>query len=198
MSTTETVGDRVKQVLQTRGMKQIKLAELLGIEPSSLSNALSRSYHSWDRWVDVAKILEVPHLWLMSGSNNQPWEATDTPVVSALPADHPYGQRVAIVGSGYIAVELAQDKEETNKILANCGLPVPRQELVRSADRAVRAAERLGGPVVTKPYNGNHGRGISIGLKTPEEVRANPEVQRVYLGTSGLRAALRARATAHG
>ena len=41
-----------------------------------------------------------------------------------------------------------------------------RQELVRSADRAVRAAERLGYPVVTKPYNGNHGRGISIDLKT--------------------------------
>ena len=32
---------------------------------------------------------------------------------------------------------------------------------------------------------------------TPEEVRANPEVQRVYLGPSGLRAALRARAAAH-
>jgi cyanophycin synthetase len=86
-----------------------------------------------------------------------------------------YQQRIQATVTGrtsYIAVELAQDKEETNKILANCGLPVPKQELVRSADRAVRAAERLGYPVVTKPYNGNHGRGISIGLKTAEEVRA--------------------------
>jgi cyanophycin synthetase len=86
-----------------------------------------------------------------------------------------YQQRIQATVTGrtsYIAVELAQDKEETNKILANCGLPVPRQELVRSADRAVRAAERLGFPVVTKPYNGNHGRGISIGLKTADEVRA--------------------------
>ncbi len=85
-----------------------------------------------------------------------------------------YQQRIQATVTGrtsYIAVELAQDKEETNKILGNCGLPVPRQELVRSADRAVRAAERLGYPVVTKPYNGNHGRGISIGLKTPDEVR---------------------------
>ena len=86
-----------------------------------------------------------------------------------------YQQRIqATVTSrtSHIAVELAQDKEETNKILANCGLPVPRQELVRSAERAVRAAERLGYPVVTKPYDGNHGRGISIGLSGPEEVRA--------------------------
>ena len=85
-----------------------------------------------------------------------------------------FQQRIQATVTGrtsYIAVELAQDKEETNKILANCGLPVPRQELVRSADRAARAAERLGYPVVTKPFDGNHGRGISIGLKTPDEVR---------------------------
>jgi cyanophycin synthetase len=85
-----------------------------------------------------------------------------------------FQQRIQATVTGrtsYIAVELAQDKEETNKILANCGLPVPRQELVRSAERAVRAAERLGFPVVTKPYNGNHGRGISIGLRSAEEVR---------------------------
>ena len=73
--------------------------------------------------------------------------------------------------TSYIAVELAGDKEETNKILAARGLPVPRQELVRSADRAVAAAKRLGYPVVTKPYNGNHGRGISIHLTCEEEVR---------------------------
>ena len=72
----------------------------------------------------------------------------------------------------HIAVELAQDKEETNKILGNCGLPVPRQELVRSAERAVQAAARLGYPVVTKPYDGNHGRGISIGLTNAHEVGA--------------------------
>ena len=86
-----------------------------------------------------------------------------------------YQQRIQATVTGrtsHISVELAQDKEETNKILANCGLPVPRQELVRSAERAVRAAERLGYPVVTNPYNGNHGRGISIGLKGPDDVRA--------------------------
>ena len=84
-------------------------------------------------------------------------------------------QRIQATVTGktsYIAVELAGDKEETNVILAAAGLPVPRQELVRSAERAVRAAERLGYPVVTKPYNGNHGRGISIRLTSADEVRA--------------------------
>ena len=73
--------------------------------------------------------------------------------------------------TSHIAVELASDKEETNKILANLGLPVPKQRLVQTVDRAVDAARRIGFPVVLKPYNGNHGRGVSINLTTPDEVR---------------------------
>jgi len=69
-----------------------------------------------------------------------------------------------------IGVELASDKEETNGILRDLGLPVPQQRLVRNAADAVRAAERIGYPVVLKPLAGNHGRGVSINLKTPDEV----------------------------
>ena len=69
-----------------------------------------------------------------------------------------------------IAVELASDKEETNRILRDLGLPVPMQKLVRRPQDAVRAAERIGFPVVLKPLAGNHGRGVSINLKTPEEI----------------------------
>jgi len=71
-----------------------------------------------------------------------------------------------------IAVELASDKEETNQILRDLGLPVPEQRLVQTARDAVRAAHRIGGPVVTKPLAGNHGRGVSIKLSTDEEVEA--------------------------
>jgi len=84
-----------------------------------------------------------------------------------------YQQRIQATVTGrtpHISVELASDKEETNRILAALGLPVPRQELVQTEREAVRAANRLGYPVVTKPYNGNHGRGISIRLTTDEEV----------------------------
>jgi len=84
-----------------------------------------------------------------------------------------YQQRIQATVTGrtpHISVELASDKEETNKILAGLGLPVPQQELVQSETQAVRAARRMGFPVVTKPYNGNHGRGISIRLTSDEEV----------------------------
>ncbi len=69
-----------------------------------------------------------------------------------------------------IAVELASDKEETNSILRDLGLPVPKQYVVRSSRDAKRAAERIGFPVVLKPLSGNHGRGVSINLKSAEEV----------------------------
>jgi cyanophycin synthetase len=72
----------------------------------------------------------------------------------------------------HIAVELASDKEETNKILGNLGLPVPQQRLVQREEEAVQAAERIGYPVVLKPYNGNHGRGVALNLRSSEQVRA--------------------------
>ncbi len=78
--------------------------------------------------------------------------------------------------TSHIAVELASDKEETNRLLANLGLPVPRQRLVQSAGDAVMAAERVGYPVVVKPFNANHGRGISIHLSTAEQVATAFEV----------------------
>ncbi len=94
-----------------------------------------------------------------------------------------YQQRIQATVTGrtpHIAVELASDKEETNKILAGLGLPVPRQELVQSETQAVRAAQRIGFPVVTKPYNGNHGRGISIRLGSDEEVAHGYNIAREH------------------
>jgi len=86
-----------------------------------------------------------------------------------------FQQRIQATVTGrtpHIAVELAGDKEETNKILGQLGLPVPKQELVQSEESAVRAARRIGFPVVVKPYNGNHGRAVAIHLTTDEQVRA--------------------------
>jgi cyanophycin synthetase len=72
----------------------------------------------------------------------------------------------------HIAVEISSDKEETHKILEDLGLPVPRQELVRTRSRAVSIAERMGYPVVIKPFNGNHGRGVTLGIRNEDQVVA--------------------------
>ncbi len=97
-----------------------------------------------------------------------------------------YQQRIQATTTGRtsnIAVDLASDKEETNEILRDLGLPVPKQMLVRSAGDAVRAAERIGYPVVLKPLAGNHGRGVAINLRTPDEVEVGFEKAREHGST---------------
>ncbi|MGL4488183.1 MAG: cyanophycin synthetase family protein, partial [Rhizobiaceae bacterium] len=70
----------------------------------------------------------------------------------------------------YIGVEIAGDKSETSRLLNDLGLPVPQQRIVYSAKDAVRAAERIGFPVVVKPLDANHGRGVSINLMAAAQV----------------------------
>ena len=69
-----------------------------------------------------------------------------------------YQQRIqATVTSrtSHIAVELASDKEETNRMLGNLGLPVPQQRLVQQAEDAIAAAERIGYPVAESKQEGS-------------------------------------------
>ena len=83
----------------------------------------------------------------------------------------------------HIAVEISCDKEDTHNLLNDLGLPVPQQMMVYGERQAVRAARRIGFPVVIKPLNANHGRGVSINLSTDEEIEiAFAEAQK--FGTS--------------
>src|SRR6059058_1787803 len=70
-----------------------------------------------------------------------------------------------------LGVDIAGDKKLTTTLLAAAGLPVPRSDMVRSADEAATVAARIGYPVVTKPLDGNHGRGVSLDLRSEEDVR---------------------------
>lgn len=71
-----------------------------------------------------------------------------------------------------IAEGIAGDKDLTKTLLKACGVPVPEGEIVDSPESAWSAAEDIGVPVVIKPTDGNHGRGVSLDLRTREEVEA--------------------------
>ena len=72
--------------------------------------------------------------------------------------------------SGILAVELACDKEGTKTILQDAGVPVPRGTMIQYLDELSDAIEDVGGyPIVIKPLDGNHGRGITIEIKSWEE-----------------------------
>jgi cyanophycin synthetase len=75
-----------------------------------------------------------------------------------------------------IAESIAADKDLTRKLLKSAGVPVPEGRPVTDVEDAWRAAEELGGPVVVKPLDGNHGRGVATNLTTKEQVVAAYEV----------------------
>lgn len=80
--------------------------------------------------------------------------------------------RASISGrTSLIAVEAAGDKDFTKQLLSDSGIPVPRGVVVRNVDDAVKATRRLRFPLVTKPLDGNHGRGVTIGIRDEEQLR---------------------------
>ena len=70
-----------------------------------------------------------------------------------------------------IAVELAQDKEETKDRLARHGIPVPKGKLVHTLKEANKAAREIGTPVAVKPLTGRQGVAVSLEVSTPEEMK---------------------------
>lgn len=69
-----------------------------------------------------------------------------------------------------IAEGISRDKDLTKSLLSSCGVPVPEGREVDSPEDAWDAAQDIGLPVVVKPVDGNHGRGVFIDLKSREEV----------------------------
>jgi cyanophycin synthetase len=79
--------------------------------------------------------------------------------------------RASITGeTSHIAVETAGNKALTKSMLAAVGVPTPRGAVVRTAAEAVAEAQRIKGSVVLKPLDGNHGRGVNLGLVTPDQI----------------------------
>ena len=71
-----------------------------------------------------------------------------------------------------IAEGISKDKDLTKSLLSACGVPVPEGRIVDSPADAWDAAEDIGVPVVVKPSDGNHGRGVSTDLMSRAEVEA--------------------------
>ena len=71
-----------------------------------------------------------------------------------------------------IAVDIACDKEDAKNLLEQAEVPVPRGRIVRSEERLKEVVDRLGFPLVIKPVDGNHGRGITIDINSSEEAVA--------------------------
>ncbi|HIK45366.1 MAG TPA: cyanophycin synthetase, partial [Leptolyngbyaceae cyanobacterium M65_K2018_010] len=104
-------------------------------------------------------------------SKDIPWMQLSTRAMIQLGYGR-YQQRVQATLSSktsILAVELASDKEGTKQILRDVGVPVPRGTVIYYLDELKQAIEDVGGfPIVVKPLDGNHGRGITIDINNYE------------------------------
>ncbi|GGY00603.1 cyanophycin synthetase [Massilia dura] len=111
--------------------------------------------------VDAAIDRAVPHIRLTDGNLVQLGHGARQRRIWTAETDN----------TSAIAEGIASDKDMTKQILASCGVPVPEGALVDSEDAAWEEAKDIGLPVVVKPYDANHGRGVTLNLTTEADVR---------------------------
>ena len=70
-----------------------------------------------------------------------------------------------------VAVDLASDKDATRNLLSQSYIPVPIGLLVEDLNELEEAVLEIDFPLVIKPVNGNHGRGITTRITTIEQAR---------------------------
>ena len=112
--------------------------------------------------VDAATDRQIPHIRLTEGNLVQLGYGSAQRRIWTAETDQ----------TSAIAEEIASDKDLTKSLLKACGVPVPEGVLVHSADEAWEAAHSVGVPVALKPYDGNHGRGVSLNLYQEAEIKA--------------------------
>ena len=112
--------------------------------------------------VDAATARHIPHIRLTAGNLVQLGYGSAQRRIWTAETDQ----------TSAIAEEIASDKDMTKRMLQACGVPVPHGVLVGSAAEAWDAAQSIGTPVVIKPYDGNHGRGVSLDLESRTDIEA--------------------------
>jgi cyanophycin synthetase len=91
-----------------------------------------------------------------------------------------YVQAAMTDRTSVVAVELAQDKDETKERLKRNGIPVPKGKVIYTLKEANKAADEIGRPVVVKPVNGRKGLGVSLEVGTAAEMKTAFQVAKGY------------------
>jgi len=126
-------------------MRELREAQRLGPSTGSIvEEAASRGIP----WIRLNKYSLVQ---LGYGANQKRIQATVTSETSS------------------IGVEIACDKEDTKYLLEQAEVEVPRGDIIRRERSLNDACDYVGFPLVIKPIDGNHGRGITVDINNYED-----------------------------
>jgi cyanophycin synthetase len=127
-----------------REMREMREREALGPSTSSLVMEAEARGIPWIR-LNKYSLCQLGY-----GANQKRIQATVTSMTSS------------------IGVEIACDKEDTKFLLEQYEVPVPRGAVIKTEGGLEDAMHKLGFPLVIKPINGNHGRGITTNIQDKE------------------------------
>ncbi|MBH8558409.1 cyanophycin synthetase [Hymenobacter negativus] len=82
--------------------------------------------------------------------------------------------------TSHAGVEVAGNKNRTKAMLNDAGVPVPRGTTVYSEAGLRDAIDELGFPIVTKPLDGNHGKGATIRIMNWKDAAEGLKAAQVY------------------
>ncbi len=126
-------------------MRELREAQRLGPSTGSIvEEAASRGIP----WIRLNKYSLVQ---LGYGANQKRIQATVTSETSS------------------IGVEIACDKEDTKYLLEQAEVEVPRGDIISKERSLEEACNYVGYPLVIKPIDGNHGRGITVDIGNYED-----------------------------
>jgi cyanophycin synthetase len=128
-----------------RALKRISAAESLGPSTKSIADEAARRDIPFTRLDDNSLIM------FGFGCNQRFIRAAVASTTSA------------------IAVELVQDKDATKNVLDKAKISVPKGLLAFDVKDLHDAIKMIGFPLVVKPLDGNHGRGITTNIQTQED-----------------------------
>lgn len=111
--------------------------------------------------VDAARLRNIPTRRLNAGSLVQMGQGIKQRRIWTAETDY----------TSAIAESIAQDKQLTKTMLKSAGIPVPEGREVNSPEDAWEAAREIEAPVVVKPVDANHGRGVFMDLTDEQQIR---------------------------
>lgn len=129
-------------------MRELREAERLGPSTGSIVEEAASRGIPWIR-LNKYSLCQLGY-----GSNQKRIQATVTSETSS------------------IGVELACDKEDTKYLLEQAEVQTPRGDIIRKESSVEEACNYVGFPLVVKPVDGNHGRGITVNIQNVEDALA--------------------------
>ncbi|TDI79227.1 MAG: cyanophycin synthetase [Bacteroidetes bacterium] len=126
-------------------MREIREAERLGPSTASIVQEAASRGIPWIR-LNKYSLCQLGY-----GANQKRIQATVTSETSS------------------IGVELACDKEDTKYLLEQAEVEVPRGDIISKEGNLEEACNYVGYPLVIKPIDGNHGRGITVDVQNYED-----------------------------